>query len=253
MAVQNIGGVITRLEEIIEQCKAMKNRAGYFAALYKRITLAIAEGIANDQFEHGSRVEKLDIIFAQRYIDAWACYLSKSPSSLSWQYTFDNCADKSIIVLQHLLLGLNTHINLDLPIAVAKVAPGDTIHDLEDDFNYINDVISALINDVQECLCQVWFPMRWLQSISNHREEPVLNFSIGVARKTAWANALVLANLYGEDQQVHIRQIDEMVRQLGSRIQSPDVLSKFILKTIRFTEFQDVSRTIRLIETSIAD
>lgn len=253
MPIQNIAGVIIRLNDIVKECIATENRAGYFAALYKRMTMAVSEGILKNGFEDGTRMERLDIIFAQRYLDAWDAYHGKATCSSSWLCAFDNCEDKSMTVIQHLLTGINAHINLDLAIAAAKVAPGNSIHLLENDFNHINDVIASLLDDIQECLRQLWFPMRFLQSITNRREEAVLNFSMGMARKTSFANAVILANMNNEFQEQHLKQMDIAVKHIGDKIKSPGMWSKFLLKIIRLTEYEDIARTIRLIDTTVID
>ena len=49
-----------QLTQIVEQCEATKNKAGYFAALYKRMTVAVINGINANQFEDGARMDKLD-------------------------------------------------------------------------------------------------------------------------------------------------------------------------------------------------
>jgi hypothetical protein len=86
-------------------------------------------------------MEQLDIIFASRYFEAWDCYINHQNCSRAWQAVFKATEDSNLIVLQHLLLGINTHINLDLAIAAADCCPGDTIYDLQTDFIKINDII----------------------------------------------------------------------------------------------------------------
>ena len=251
MQIQNIQDVIDQLTQITEQCKASKNRAGYFAALYKRMTVAVRDGINANQFEDGARMEKLDMIFAQRYLDAYACFFSKQSCSTSWQCAFGACTDNALIVLQHLLLGINTHINLDLAIASAEVAPGDSIHALQNDFNHINSSISSLIDDIQECLCEVWLPMRMLIKIANGKQMAVLNFSIDKAREASWSNAVMLANMNAEQKNSYIQQMDNVVKLLGEKIKSPDIATRFILEAIHVTEYNDVERTINLIDTTV--
>ena len=99
--------------------------------------------------------------------------------------------------MQHLLLGINTHINLDLAIAAAATAPGEKIHDLEHDFQRINDVIASLSQVIQDKLVKIWFPLKLLLMISNKKQDAILNFSMTNARKVSWANAVTLATLQG--------------------------------------------------------
>lgn len=253
MQIQSITDVVTQLTQIIEQCAVTKNKAGFFAALYKRMTVAVMNGINANQFEDGARMEKLDTIFAQRYLDAYTAYCSKQNCSRSWQFAFDACADNFLIVLQHLLLGINTHINLDLAIASAEVAPGNSIHALQNDFNHINGLIGSLVDDIQECLCEVWMPMRMLMKIANGKQIAVLNFSIDKARTASWANAVLLANMNDVQKQVYINQMDAVVSLIGSKIKSPDIATRIALEAIHATEYNDVARTINLIDTTVVN
>ena len=251
MQIQNIQDVVNQLAQIIEQCEATKNKAGFFAALYKRMTVAVMNGIRSNQFEDGIRMEKLDMIFAQRYLDAYRAYSSKQPCSHSWQFAFDCCADNSLIVLQHLLLGINTHINLDLAIAAAEATPGNSIHSLQKDFNHINSLISSLIDDIEECLCEIWIPMRMLMKITNGKQMAVLNFSIDKARQASWASAVLLANMNANQKSIYIQQMDGFVKILCTKIKSPDIATHFMLEAIRITEYNDVARIIKLIDTTV--
>jgi uncharacterized protein DUF5995 len=54
MQIQTIQDVINQLSQIEQQCTSSKNKAGYFAALYKRMTVAITENInANTSIKPG--------------------------------------------------------------------------------------------------------------------------------------------------------------------------------------------------------
>ena len=58
--------VVNRQQQIVDECTSSKNVAGYFAALYKRMTQAIQGNINASLFEDNARMEKLDAVFAQR-------------------------------------------------------------------------------------------------------------------------------------------------------------------------------------------
>ena len=89
-------------------------------------------------------------------------------------------------VLQHLLLGMNAHINLDLGIACAEIAPGKDIVELETDFKQINAVFAGLIQTVQERLNRVSPLYRFVDDVGGAADRAVINFSIGRAREEAW-------------------------------------------------------------------
>ena len=71
-------------------------------------------------------MERLDAIFAARYLEAVQQLWSGSVPSRSWRVAFDAATQPGPIVLQHLLLGMNAHINLDLSIAAARTSPVPT-------------------------------------------------------------------------------------------------------------------------------
>ena len=74
MAAENIDQVINRLDEIIAVARAEENRLGYFPALYRNVTIQVKTGIEEGFFEDGARMERLDVVFANCYLDALAQY-----------------------------------------------------------------------------------------------------------------------------------------------------------------------------------
>ena len=45
MQINNIQEVVNALIQIVHDCESSKNKAGYFAALYKRMTIAVLGNI----------------------------------------------------------------------------------------------------------------------------------------------------------------------------------------------------------------
>ena len=70
----NVDDVLHNIEKIIDWAIKAESHIGYFAALYKRITLAIRDAVNDRAFDDGPRMEKLDVAFAQRYFDALNAY-----------------------------------------------------------------------------------------------------------------------------------------------------------------------------------
>ena len=240
--------VISQLDAIIAWSVANKSRMGYFATLYRRMTVAVQEGITNNIFQDGKRMEQLDVDFANRYFVAWDAYTNNQPCSLAWKLAFDACQNSELICLQHLILGINTHINFDLCISTAACCPGDKIYDLESDFNKINDVIAAQAQLVQDTLSKVWFPLKALTDIANNHEEAVINFSIGTARTCSWANAVALAHTNEQMTNVLTGQIANTVVALGNKVIDPGLWVNLILKPVLLMENKDVDTIIELLK-----
>ena len=243
-----IAEVISKLDDIIELSIQQNSRLGYFATLYRRMTADIQQGILNNSFEDGKRMELLDVRFANRYFVAWEAYTNKQPCSDAWCAAFDACKNSSLIVLQHLILGINTHINMDLCIATAESCPGDKIYALKNDFNKINDLIAEQAQLVQNTLTKIWFPLRFLNKISEGREKAVLNFSIGTARNASWASAVALAHAEGSIKNGLVAQIENVVIDISKRVINPGIWVGFILKPVRMMESKNVGKIIGLLK-----
>jgi hypothetical protein len=239
--------VITNLDNIIDWSKAQQSRIGYFAILYRKMTAAVRVGIENHSFADSERMAQLDVIFANRYLQAWDAYVNKKPCPNAWCAAFDAANKKNLIVLQHLLLGINTHINLDLAIAAAECCPGDKIYDLKSDFEKINSVIANLTQSIQETLAQIWLPMRALNKITNKEQDAVINFSIDTARKVSWKNAVQLAGCNAEAKKTQIEKMDNDVVCIADRIINPGFLLSLTLTVIRIRETKNVSAVIDIL------
>src|SRR5438128_1028941 len=211
------------------------------------MTKAVKQGIADHAFTDGKRMEVLDIIFANRYLSAWDAYVNKQKCSNAWCAAFDACNKNNLIVLQHLILGINTHINLDLGIAAAEACPREKILDLKPDFEKINGVIASLMQSVQDDLSKVWPPLYFLERIANHRQEAVLNFSIDLARKASWENALALSKAEGQAKDNYIKVMDDTVLFLANRIINPGLGARLILSPVLRMESKNVSDIIDLL------
>jgi formate-dependent nitrite reductase cytochrome c552 subunit len=112
--LNSIEAVIESLDTITEQAISEHSPEGYFSSLYGRVTKEVRDAIHRREFEDNERMEALDVVFANRYFDAYRIVKESGNSTRSWKVAFEQNANSKLIVLQHLLLGMNAHINLDL-------------------------------------------------------------------------------------------------------------------------------------------
>ena len=84
-----IDEVITRLTGILIESRRVGSRLGYFPALYRKVTVRVKEGIAAGRFEDGPRMERLDVAFANRYLDAYDRRGRGDRPTGSWHVAFD--------------------------------------------------------------------------------------------------------------------------------------------------------------------
>lgn len=194
----SIDDVISRLDAITERSIAQGSRMGYFAALYNRVTRAVRTGIQERAFADNARMERLDVVFANRYIEAYERFQRGERVTSSWQVAFEAAGDSGLSVFRHLILGMNAHINLDLGIACAAVSTAQDIQGLRADFIRMNDVLGSLLPIVKAQLGEI-SPRLGAVSRVGHEldriDERAGNFSMETARDGAWRLALRLVRL----------------------------------------------------------
>jgi Family of unknown function (DUF5995) len=251
MSATTITQVIEQLDTIIQQSIQTNDRCGYFAALYKKVTVAVAEKIkAGNFFADNVRMEKLDVVFANRYLTAYEQYKAGQPCSAAWQLAFDAAKSWKPMVIDHLMLGMNAHIGLDLGIAAATVAPGNQIHALQDDFNKINAVLNGLVNEVKDSLFAIWPIGKWMTKwIGGKTEDAIAGFSMTVARDGAWRTALAYAPLPdAAAQNAYIMGRDKNVTAFGNKLLHPGTFISALMYVLRLFEFGNVAGKIKKLD-----
>lgn len=243
--IDTIDEVISELEIIIAESEQKNDPAGYFAALYQKVTIRVKDGIASGYFDDGPRMEQLDVAFAKRYLDAWFSFQKGENTTLSWHKAFELTTRYKPIVLQHLLIGINAHINLDLGIAAAQIAEGENIAGLKNDFNRINEILSALVQEVEEDLSAVWPTLKYILKHSGKIDDFLVNFSMKLARDGAWKFATQLSAAPESQIQSLIQIRDRKVAAKASIITKPGMIATIVLFIIRLMERGSVTDKIR--------
>jgi len=246
MRAQTIDQVIEILDQIIEECIDNQSTMGYFAALYRKVTVRVKLGIANGEFEDGERMERLDVVFANRYIEAYCKYKSEEKVTASWNVALDENSNNGLIVLQHLLLGMNAHINLDLGIAAAQVCPGDQLPQLQNDFNKINEILASLVEEVEQTLSDIWPILKWILKLAGKIDNFLVDFSMKLARDGAWNFATSIAFAEGTSLNEAIEIRDKNVSAVAKKyILIKSGLVSLIFKIVRRGEKSNVASRIR--------
>lgn len=251
MIAKNIDEVIDHLEDIIQASIEEENTLGYFAALYQNVTITVKEKLGTNYFDDDKRMEQLDVVFANRYLSAYADYKQGRKTTESWEIAFNSSKDNSLVVLQHLLLGMNAHINLDLGIAATEISTQSTLPNLHNDFNKINDILSALVDEVQNDLAKIWPTLLKILKWAKKVDDFLINFSMNLARDGAWkfANELALVEKGKRENLISTR--DKKIFELAELITNHGFVGKIIFTIIRFGERGKPSDKIKALEKII--
>jgi hypothetical protein len=252
MPVYSIDDVIARLEQIVQDSGSTNSTFGYFAALYLKVTKEVKKGIRDDFFEDGERMEQLDVIFAKRYLDAYDANRNNEAVTDSWEAAFEMAEDYWPIVLQHLLVGMNAHINLDLGIAAATVMKGKDIDDLHEDFNKINTILSNLVYEVEQNLAAIWPRLKTILKWTRGVDDFLVDFSMELARDGAWRFAKVLSAAPASAWEKAIHERDQKVAQKAKVVIQPPILVNLMFKIVRLGERGTVAQKIQQLNQTVA-
>jgi hypothetical protein len=248
MATDPIDQVLREMDDIVSWCLANNSRAGYFAALYRRVTRTVRSRIGTGYFDDDQRMETLDVTFATRYLTAFHQWQTGDPGiSACWKVAFDAVVDPTLILLQNLLAGMNAHIGYDLGIASGQVASTlEGLESLHDDFNKINALLACLVPTVFAEIGDLSPLIHLVEDIGEPDEEKLVDVVMDVARDFAWllANEWVILRDFPDHQQKLLSLKDQEVSWLGKKIVYPGGSIEKIVHVVWIPESKNVDKNI---------
>ncbi len=245
---ETISEVIHSLDKIIEWAKINNSKLGYFPALYRKVTKRVKQGIHDGYFDNGPFMEKLDVRFANRYFEALEAYIQNEPCTEAWKMAFNVTNLWQPIVLQHLMLGMNAHINLDLGISASDTVGDGDLNLVQADFYRINELLVAMIKEVKMDLAKVWPFLRVTNFLVGKGGNWIAKSGMIAARNFSWKSALAVHYLDGEARVDKIKFIDDTVVKVGENLLVPGYFTVLAILLIRLTEFGSVKRIIEILE-----
>lgn len=160
-----------------------------FNTTYLIITQAVAQKFGQHFFANDRNMEKLDLIFAQYYFDALFAYTQGNTCAPAWRLLFDSCKRNNLHQWQYMGLGVNAHVNHDLPFTLRNADLGPSYLS---DFNKINGIlfqqIPSVVHSFKEKNPQLEFIKNKTASIYRYG----LIIIIRSWRANAWQNYLKL-------------------------------------------------------------
>ncbi|MBK7214408.1 MAG: hypothetical protein IPH88_14125 [Bacteroidales bacterium] len=244
MPCQNIYEVLEELDKIIESTVKENNYLGIFAYVYRRTTAEVLKGVENKSFDDNARMVRLDVTFANLYLQAYQDYRMNRMISQSWQTAFD-AKNEELTILQHIMLGMNAHINLDLAIAASTVMEGADIHLLKEDFNRVNVVLAHIVDELQKKTGKVSRFLFLLDWAGKRNDEKFIDFSMAKAREQSWNSAVALWSLDVNARTEATYRLDTAVNLLATQVRLPSSgLLRRLLRFIGYFEEKSVSKII---------
>jgi hypothetical protein len=250
-AATTIQQVVDALGTIINWSIEASSRLGYFAALYKRVTIAVGVAVTEGKFEDGARLERLDAAFANRYFEALNAHFhpDRFPRPThSWQVTFDAASRPEPILAQHMFAGVNAHIGLDLGIAAEAISPGAQLSTLQEDFNRINAVLASQVIGLVEDINELSPVLAELYAVLKKDQITLINDTVQGYRDSAWRFATILAITPGFADPAAIVVRDLQIAQQGALIYKPPLPISAFVSAIAARESRDIVSNLQALD-----
>lgn len=195
MADDALGAVVARMRADLDE---LTDARRFFHETYLRTTLAIAAEIDRGGFSDSAWASRWDVAFADLYLDALDADRRGNAVSGPWRVAFDAARDRSDLPpLRHVLLGLNAHINYDLPQALlAVISPADfddpgLLRSRQADHRHVDVVLRKRVGAEDDELNAV-STVTLLDRLLRPANRAATRRFLGEARAKVWRNAVLL-------------------------------------------------------------
>ena len=199
-----------------------------FATTYLMLTKQIFEdvktGFVEENFLDPEYLYSEDALFASVYFRTARAYRRGEEVAKAWQIAFDTAARNDTGAVQDMLLGINAHVQNDMPFVLAHLGlrePDGTSRKPD------HDVANGALNrGYEEVVEEVKLRFDELIGLSNPAGLPVDDLLglelVRVWRENVWRNAEKLLNAKGKQEQRQVaKQIEDQAALTAQAIATP--------------------------------
>jgi len=192
-----VDALARRMEGMLQQLEGCDDPARLFLGTYLRTTRAIGQAVDAGAFQDPGWVSAWDVEFAELYLTALRGY-RRNPSSVArpWRRAFS--ADPELPPEAHVLLGMNAHINYDLPQSLIKMIPPADFADpavlarRHADHARIDGVLASRVAAEDVALQGVGGRRTWLDRLAAPVNRWASRWFLREARRKVWATTVAL-------------------------------------------------------------
>ncbi|WEK54100.1 MAG: DUF5995 family protein [Candidatus Cohnella colombiensis] len=218
------------IEEMTVRLQALEQHGDHrvvFQRVYLLMTKEMKRRLEDGFFHDSEWMERVLVGFAQYYFEALDAYEKESLCPPAWKLALAQAQDKRGFVLQDALLGINAHINSDLPLVLHAILDQDNdwsdsrvLYRRRQDHDRINDVLSDLVDQVQNELAQHYARLiGMIDWMFGRKDEALSSFILAHCRTTVWTQTESLLNASDHFERDDIRhQIEQGAYAIGRRI-----------------------------------
>lgn len=212
--------IIDHMKQQTRTWQAAGDHRAIFLECYTLMTGNMLLAIDAGRFNDGIWAKRLLLRFADYYfiaLDAYGC--TDKDCVTVWTYAHDCSCEKDLHVLQHLLLGINAHINYDLVLSLVDLLEPEWAKLSEEerekryaDHCLVNEVIAATIDTVQDEVVERHDPrMDIIDRLFGRLDERLLSALINRWRQGVWDNAMRFLETPSDQREPLRRELEEEV------------------------------------------
>ena len=177
--------------------RSAADRRCIFLTLYGLVSTEIRSRLNERYFTDNEWAHRYAVTFANLYREALERYdagrLTEVPKA--WRLCFDAAKAGNGLVLQDMFLGVNAHVNNDLPLALvgASIEPDRALR--YKDHTAVNTVLGRITERATQRVAALYAPgLTAMDELGGQVDELMSSFSLQVAREGAWESAVSLAS-----------------------------------------------------------
>jgi hypothetical protein len=189
---KTIRQMTSRFDSLASSC----DHNAIFSLVYLRVTQEYRQTIDGPFFDDTQFVNYEDTVFAHYYFsafDAWSAgRIDQVPTA--WRITFDAAAKHAVSAMGDLLLGVNAHVQRDLPFvlySIGLVAPDGTSR--KPDHDRVDIILNRVMDPVLAEIARRFDPTIDDTDLPGTLDDAALFQLLAGWREDAWRNAEALA------------------------------------------------------------
>jgi hypothetical protein len=220
-----IDDVIERMTVLADELRQDGDRRLAFHATYLRTTQAVAAALRAGAFEDADWVDRWDVAFAQLYLDALDASRRGDPVPEPWAVAFAAAAAQpDLPPVRQVLLGMNAHINYDLPQALLAVISDAEFADpavrarREADHRRIDEVLAVRVGAEDAELQQFGPAPTWQDRALQPANRMATRRFLRESRAKVWANALELSKARKAGPEAYDTSLAQLEKLCGRRV-----------------------------------
>jgi len=194
---RSLDDIVDGLTALEARYRAAGDRRAIFATLYLLVSTEMRARVERGLFEDNAWVRRYAVAFANLYREAIVAYDAGNQARVpkAWRLCFDLNRAGTGLVLTDMLLGVNAHVNHDLPHALNGISIEPDREQRYRDHCAVNAVLAAVTETATQRISALYAPgIGGLDTLAHNIDEMLSAFSLDVARESAWESAVSLAN-----------------------------------------------------------